>query len=118
LVARWSSNVQHDGTEPDEHRHCGNGINFAYRLPIGRGPFVDVEVIWEPGFVRVSTPEASWTTTKGAAGPGFGKVWFPLPRDRGIGWARSIWTFQRYGGTAELVSWGVVAPVGAPSACP
>jgi hypothetical protein len=118
LVARWSANVRHDGVVPDEHAHCGQGIVYSQRLPLGAGPVVRVVVAWRPGQVSVSTGHGTWTTSKGAAGPGFGRVYTPLPRDRGIGWARQPWVLQRHGGTARLLSWEADAENPPLGACP
>lgn len=118
IVARWSANIAHDGNEPDEHRHCGAGVGFSRRLPVGPGPLVDIVVEWGPGFVRVSAGGSSWTSTQGAAGPGFGVVAIGVPNPpRGIGWSRSPWELQAHGGRARLVDWSGT-PGGSVEACP
>lgn len=112
LVARWSANVRHDSQTPEERDHCGRGIGYSQRLPIGPGQLVSGRVEWRAGQVRVSTPLGSWATTKGASAPGFGLVFMPLPRSGGIGWARSPWTLQEWGGRVRLVEWQGVSGTG------
>lgn len=110
LVLRESGDVLHDGTGIPEHDMCGEGILYPYRLPLGKGPLVDVELAWTPDGWRVSTPVASRTLSKGAPRVGLG-WWAPGVglSPKGVGWAREPWTFQSGGGIVQLLSW---APTG------
>lgn len=118
LVARYSANPNHDFSEPDESKHCGEGIPFRRRMPIGPGPFVDVTVEWAPGLLRVSALGRTWEATRGTRSPGFGHFWPGIPRERGIGWSRWPWLLSRHGGSAELLSWEQVDPQRLMVPCP
>lgn len=117
LVVRESGDILHDGQTPDEHAHCGQGVNYSRRLPIMNPSVFRVTVEWGPWGWRVVAPGGEVTLQKGAPRVGLGAVFFPLPTDRGIGWARHPWTLQHHGGSARLVSWQTLTE-GTLSACP
>ena len=118
LVVRFSGDIKHDGKEPDEKKHCGSGLNYSKRLAIGTDRAFDVSVSWSPEGIEVETPESRAWLSKGAPRVGFGKVYFPLPSDRGIGWSRSPWLLQLNGGSATLLSWAAVGEQLALAECP
>lgn len=110
LVARWSASPKHDAGQPDEHQHVGEGISYWNRLPLGPACAFDVEVAWEPGTIRVSTPVASALLKRGAEAVDLG--WYGDGVGRppwGIGWARTPWTGQQHGAEVALVRWVVGA---------
>jgi len=105
LEVRFSSNIAHDRTLADESLMCGAGTRPAQWLPLGPGPKIRVTAEWGPGFFRASTPVASWQTSQGADGPGFG-WWVPGIPPKGLGWSyEDAWTLQAHGGSARLLSW-------------
>lgn len=117
LVARWSSNLA--AYREGESDPCGEGINSAFRLPIGTEPVFDVAVDWAPGLVRVTGPTGkSWSARVGVDGPGFG-LWTPGIPERPIGWAYlQDWTIAAHGGAAVLREWTATGEQGAIEACP
>jgi len=116
IVARFSGDIKADGKQPDEHLHCGEGVNYSRRLPIPSRLF-DVAVSWGPWGVSVESGGQSYLLKKGAPRVGFGEVFFALPEPRGIGWARSPWLLQLNGGSAALKSWQTLER-GALAGCP
>lgn len=103
IVARFSGSTLHDSKEHDEKKHCGEGILYPHRLPLGSWPIVEVDIFWDASGVWVKTPAAQ--RRLGKSQPGFGEAYFPLPDKRGMGWAYNDFTAQAYGGKASLASW-------------
>lgn len=107
LVARMSSDLQHDRSEPDEHKHRGEGINAHRRLALGSARVFDVELELTGSQVVVRTPVDAAVLARGASALAVEHWAAPLPPRAAWGswWAREPWTVQAHGGAAELLAW-------------
>lgn len=119
LVARMSSCVKCDSKRPDEKTHCGEGIGYSNRLPIGSFIFpVDISIS-EKG-VQILTPMANRTLTKAIdheGGFGLGKYFQGVPTPKGIGWGHPSWDGTSMGIRVRLTRWEKIEPQPPPDFC-
>lgn len=123
LRIRYTANILHDGQEPNEHLHCGSGLNANHRLalgPLGPGGSLDVTVALdeepERGGQRliVSTPVDAWSIpVKHPGTMGFGKValgspWKRPPKGPPIrGWSWHELSAHRWA-SMEVLEWNAL----------
>lgn len=128
LRVRYTANIEHDASEPDEARHCGEGMNYHHRLALGTlGPdgSLDVWVSLDsdaerigPQTLTVATPVDSWSVPvkmDGSMGLGRAFLGSPWKRRDARAWGWDAFSAHRWA-RMEVLGWEV-SDAGEPVGC-